>query len=48
MKTLSTSSLYFPLWLLMGLAIYAGYGYKQKRLEEKVRAQRQPRAKVEV
>ena len=48
MKTLSTSSLYFPLWLLMGLAIYAGYGYKQKRLEEKVRAQRQPRTKLEV
>ena len=34
MKFLSTSSLYFPLWLLMGLLIYVGYGYKQKRLEE--------------
>lgn len=48
MKTLSTSSLYFPLWLLMGLAIYAGYGYKQKRLEEKIKIQRQPKSKVEV
>ena len=34
MKFLSTSSLYFPLWLLMGLLIYVGYGYRQKRLEE--------------
>jgi len=43
MKSLTTSSLYFPLWLLMGFAIYAGYGYKQKRLEEKIRMQRQPK-----
>ena len=35
MKYLTTSSLYFPLWLLMGVLIYASYGYKQKRLEEK-------------
>ena len=34
MKFLTTSSLYFPLWLLMGVMIYVGYGYKQKRLEE--------------
>lgn len=34
MKFLKTSSIYFPLWLLMGVAIYAAYGYKQKRLEE--------------
>lgn len=34
MKFLKTSSIYFPLWLVMGIAIYAGYGYKQKRLEE--------------
>ena len=34
MKFLTTSSLYFPLWLLIGLLIYVGYGYKQKRLEE--------------
>ena len=48
MKFLTTSSLYFPLWLLMGVAIYAGYGYNQKRLEEKVKLQRQPKKKVEV
>ena len=48
MKFLSTSSLYFPLWLLMGFAIYAGYGYRQKRLEEKIKAQRQPKVKVEI
>ena len=49
MKFLSTSSLYFPLWLLMGVAIYAGYGYEQKRLEEKQKAQRaikQPKIEV--
>ena len=34
MKFLKTSSIYFPLWLLMGIAIYAAYGYKQKRLED--------------
>lgn len=34
MKFLKTSSIYFPLWLLIGVAIYAAYGYKQKRLEE--------------
>lgn len=42
MKSLTTSSLYFPLWLFIGLLIYAGYGYKQKRLEEKVKAARKP------
>ncbi len=40
MKYLTTSSLYFPLWLLMGVLIYAGYGYKQKRLEEKTKLAR--------
>ena len=40
MKFLTTSSLYFPLWLLIGFIIYAGYGYEQKRLEEKQKAQR--------
>ncbi len=34
MKFLKTSSIYFPLWLLIGVAIYAAYGYKQKRLED--------------
>lgn len=35
MKFLTTSSIYFPLWMLIGLLIYIGYGYKQKRLEDK-------------
>ena len=34
MQFLKTSSIYFPLWLLIGFSIYAGYGYKQKRLED--------------
>ncbi len=40
MKFLTTSSLYFPLWMLIGLLIYVTYGYKQKRLEEKTRLMR--------
>lgn len=48
MKFLTTSSLYFPLWLLIGLLIYAGYGYKQKRLEEKQKNQKLSKPKVEV
>ena len=28
------STLLFPLWLLIGVAIYALYGYKQNRLVE--------------
>ena len=47
MKFLTTSSLYFPLWLLIGVLIYATYGYSQKRLEEKQKNKRQPKAKVE-
>ncbi|MDR1167703.1 MAG: amino acid permease [Heliobacteriaceae bacterium] len=35
MKFLKTSAVYFPLWLVMGVLIYASYSYKQKRLEEK-------------
>jgi len=31
---LQTSSIYFPLWLLIGVLIYAAYGYRQKRLED--------------
>ena len=38
LKTLKTSSVYFLIWLVVGLAIYAFYGYKQKRLEEKKRS----------
>jgi APA family basic amino acid/polyamine antiporter len=34
LKILKTSSVYFILWLFVGLLIYALYGYKQKRLEE--------------
>jgi APA family basic amino acid/polyamine antiporter len=34
MKFLTTSALYFPLWLLIGVAIYAAYGYKHKRKAE--------------
>ena len=37
LKTLKTSSIYFLIWLVVGLAIYAFYGYNQKRLEEKGR-----------
>ena len=48
MKFLTTSSLYFPLWLLIGLAIYAGYGYKQKRLEEKQKTQRRLKPRPEL
>ena len=40
MNFLKTSSLYFPLWLIMGVAIYVVYGYKQKRLEEYTRSKR--------
>ena len=41
MKSLKTSSIYFPLWLLMGVLIYASYGYGQKRLEEKKKLEMQ-------
>ena len=34
LESLTLSSLYFPLWLLIGLLIYVFYGYRQKRLEE--------------
>lgn len=49
MKFLKTSSLYFPLWLAMGVAIYVVYGYKQKRLEEQTRSKRSSKkARVQV
>ena len=35
MKTLTTSSLLFPLWLLIGFLIYVTYGYKKQRQAEK-------------
>lgn len=34
LKTLKTSSIYFLVWLLIGVLIYVCYGYRQKRLEE--------------
>ncbi len=33
---LMTSALLFPLWILMGVAIYLFYGYKKNRLAERV------------
>lgn len=49
MGSLKTSSTYFPLWLLMGVIIYAVYGFKQKRLEEQTKRKRQPKkVKAEV
>ena len=30
----SLSALLFPVWILVGVAIYAGYGYKNNRLVE--------------
>ena len=38
LKSLKTSSVYFPLWLFIGVVIYAIYGYAAKRFEEKKRA----------
>ena len=37
LKTLKTSSVYFVLWLFIGVLIYALYGYHQKRIEERGR-----------
>lgn len=37
MKFLKNSTSYFGLWLLVGILIYAGYSYKQKRLEDQKR-----------
>ena len=30
----STSALYFLVWLVIGFVIYAGYGYKAKRVQD--------------
>jgi hypothetical protein len=32
----SLSALLFPVWILVGVAIYAGYGYKKNRQAEVV------------
>ena len=37
LNTLKTSSNYFIIWLIVGLLIYALYGYKQKRIGEEKR-----------
>ncbi len=37
LTTLKTSSIYFALWLLVGILIYALYGYHQKRMEDRRR-----------
>ena len=37
LNTLKTSSNYFIIWLAVGFLIYALYGYRQKRLDEKRR-----------
>ena len=43
LNTLKTSSVYFIIWLFVGLLIYAFYGYKQKRIEEHGRIIRRPK-----
>ena len=30
----SISALLFPVWIMVGIAIYAGYGYKKNRMVE--------------
>ncbi|MGN1125450.1 MAG: amino acid permease [Candidatus Gastranaerophilaceae bacterium] len=35
MKTLTTSSIWFVVWLIGGILIYVFYGYKRKRLDER-------------
>lgn len=42
LKTLKTSSVYFLLWLAVGVLIYAFYGYHQKRIEERGRIIKRP------
>ena len=39
MKSLKTSSFHFVLWLIIGVLIYALYGYRQKRFEDMGRKQ---------
>lgn len=49
LKSLKTSSVYFPLWLLIGFLIYAVYGYSQKRFEEERKLKFSvPKAKIKV
>lgn len=39
-KSMGTTALLFPLWLSIGIAIYAGYGYKRNRRIEKIEEKR--------
>lgn len=48
--SMGKTALLFPLWLLIGIAIYAGYGYKRNRrieeIEEKRKANKEARKKA--
>jgi len=46
--TLETSSIYFPAWLLIGVAIYAFYGYSQKRIEDRMLERRSNKNKKDL
>ena len=39
--SMGKNALLFPLWLIIGLAIYAGYGYKRNRRIEKIEEKRE-------
>ena len=39
--SMGKTALLFPLWLLIGISIYAGYGYKRNRRIEKIEEKRQ-------
>lgn len=40
-KSMGTTALLFPLWLAIGIGIYAGYGYKRNRRIEGIEEKRQ-------
>ena len=40
-KSMGTHALLFPLWLIIGISIYAGYGYKRNRRMERIEEKRQ-------
>lgn len=40
-KSMGSHALLFPLWLIIGIGIYAGYGYKRNRRIEKIEEKRQ-------
>ena len=39
--SMGKTALLFPLWLLIGVSIYAGYGYKRNRRIERIEEKRQ-------